>query len=396
MTKNKVLMFLGGGRSNLNALITAKKMGIYTIVLGFEGDYPCYKLADKLIYVDIKDKVEVLRVAKNENVNGILLCCSDRALQTVGYICDKLNLCGLSESSSMLCCDKLMMKETLFKRGINTAKYVKVEKGDDVNDKIKTLQFPLIIKAVDLQGSMGMIIINDSTSLQNGFNKVMKETKKSYCIIEEFIKGVEIGAQAFVYNGNILFVLLHGDIIYSGPLTNVPIGHYVPLTMDNNIIKKISNEVVSAIRAIGLDNCAVNVDIILKDEVPYILELTGRVGANCLPELTSWHLGVDYYKMIVSCAIGEDPTEYYIPKISNNVILSRMLTSNDSGMLNNVVFPNNKNVPYAELFTKRGSEIRAFSNSNDCIGQFLCQGNSLSECIKIANDYLNNIKISFI
>ena len=35
----------------------------------------------------------------------------------------------------------------------------------------------------------------------------------------------------------------------------------------------------------GLDNCAVNIDMILKDNKVYMIELTGRAGANCLPEL---------------------------------------------------------------------------------------------------------------
>lgn len=42
----------------------------------------------------------------------------------------------------------------------------------------------------------------------------MKLTKRSYCIVEEFIEGWEFGAQAFVYNNEVLFVMPHGDRKY--------------------------------------------------------------------------------------------------------------------------------------------------------------------------------------
>ena len=42
-----------------------------------------------------------------------------------------------------------------------------------------------------------------------------------------------------------------------------------------------------AVKAMQLDNCAINADFILKDNKTYVLELGGRCGATCLAELTS-------------------------------------------------------------------------------------------------------------
>ena len=65
-----------------------------------------------------------------------------------------------------------------------------------------------------------------------------------------------------------------------------------------------------SIKALGLNNCAVNVDLILRDNKVYVIELTGRVGANCLPELVEINFGIEYYKMIAAMAVGENPLEY--------------------------------------------------------------------------------------
>ena len=48
-----------------------------------------------------------------------------------------------------------------------------------------------------------------------------------YIIIEQYVKGVEFGAQAYVKNGQLTFVMPHGDMVHHG-LTDIPVGHYAP------------------------------------------------------------------------------------------------------------------------------------------------------------------------
>lgn len=89
----------------------------------------------------------------------------------------------------------------------------------------------------------------------------------------------------------VLFVMPHGDETYMSH-TAVPVGHYVPLDCDEDVYKQTEIAVKSAIKALGLNNCAVNVDLILRDNKVYVIELTGRVGANCLPELVEINFGI--------------------------------------------------------------------------------------------------------
>ncbi|SQC98627.1 argininosuccinate lyase [Fusobacterium necrophorum subsp. necrophorum] len=120
--------------------------------------------------------------------------------------------------------------------------------------------------------------------------------------------------------------------------TAVPVGHYVPLEYDDSIVRKIEIEVKKAIKAIGLNNCAVNVDMILKGEKIYIIEITGRVGANCLPELVEINFGIEYYKMIALMALSETPLALW-NKRRNNIKAgySKMIFSNDvNGIINSL------------------------------------------------------------
>lgn len=97
--------------------------------------------------------------------------------------------------------------------------------------------------------------------------------------------GEEFGAQAFVQNGKVEFILPHGDYVFQGD-TGVPIGHFAPYDV-HGLDAQVREQTELAIRAMGLDNCAINADFILCDGKPYVLEIGARGGATCLVELVS-------------------------------------------------------------------------------------------------------------
>lgn len=388
----KKILILGGARAQVKLIETAKAMGIYVVVVGIPGEYPGYKLADKYYPVDIFDKESVLKVCQEEQINGISMVCSDFGLQTVGYVCDILNLKGLSEKSAIVSSNKLLMKQEFEKKGVRTAKFRIVKSDDDVKEIIKQLSFPLITKSVDLQGSRGIYVSKNEKELLVNYQKSINESKEDYCIIEEYIEGEEFGAQAFINDGEILFVLLHGDLLYNSGQTKIPIGHYTPfLQKQSYLVEKITALCKASIQALELNNCAVNIDIIIKDDEPYILEIAGRAGANYLPELVSTYLGINYYKLILLSAIGEDVKEYYATTtITEKTILSKMLYSSKSGLLSKISIPKD-----VEIFVEPNDYIDKFTNSKDCIGQTLCVGETLEECMRIMDERIENIKLFF-
>lgn len=390
--KRKNILFLGGGRSNIGAVKVAKQMGFNVYIAGLPDNAMCYSFADKYINANIMDKYAVGKALEREHIDGVLICCSDRAIETAGYLNDRLGLCGISEKSAMLSCNKFLMKESLIKGGVNTAKYLRIYTEFDLEEANNVIPYPMMIKAVDSQSSNGIYICDNYEELKINYRKAMSITHERYCIVEEFLKGKELGCQAFVYNSEIIFIMPHGDLLIKERNSTVPIGHYTPLDIDDKTHELIVKETAKAIYALGFNNCAVNIDIILKDGVPYILELTGRVGANCLPELVSHYMGIEYYKMIVSAAVGENPKQYFTPSVSNYFLLTRMIKSYQDGIYEGVDMKSAE-ATYISFFPFKGERIHKFRNSNDCIGEMLVQGTDLESCMKKADEILNNIEI---
>lgn len=387
------IMILGAGRGQVDLIQTAKRMGYETVVASIKGDYPGFKIADEICYADISDPEEIADAAARYKVGGIATACLDTGIAALGYACEKNGLTGLSEAAAKLSGDKLLMKEAFMKNGVHTARYRKVSSESDISKVIDELRFPLIVKAIDLQGSRGINIAYDKEQLVQGYKRTMNETNKDVCIIEEYIEGYECGAQAFVFRGEVLFILPCGDITFLGD-TKIPVGHYVPLNLDEGILSKIDHEVRTAIRALELDNCAVNVDLILKDEEVYVIELTGRIGANCLPQLTSIYYDIDIYQMIVQTAMGKEPLSYFNNKRNNcSCGYARMLISEKDGTLKRIINTNSENKKIVEItfFVKSGDKINKFSNSKDCIGQVVVKGENLKECEETMERVLGHI-----
>ena len=248
----KKILINGAGRGCLNLTKIAKRMGLYVIVTGMDG--PCIPIADKA-YRDVHPghPEEVLNVAKIEHVDAIATCCNDLGLASVGYCCDQLHLSGISYEAAKLSSDKFLMKKRLYAHNVRTAKYKKVFSYDELKLASSELHFPIIIKATDLQGSRGINIVCGEDEMKAAYKDTMSLTHKDYCIVEEFIEGKEFGAQAFVYKGEILFVLPHGDETFVSK-TAVPVGHYMPYLMNEELSADVQLQACNAIKALGLDN----------------------------------------------------------------------------------------------------------------------------------------------
>ncbi len=376
----KKLLINGAGRGNLGLMKAAKEMGVYTIVTGLEG--PCKELADK-IYPEVHPghPDEVLEVAQQEKIDGAAITCNDMGLESVGRCNDVLHLQGIKEEVAKCAANKLYMKEKLVANGVRTARFMNIHNEAELNEAVKSLEFPVIVKATDLQGSRGICIVRKEDHLKSAYDEVMSLTHKDFCIVEEFIEGTEFGAQAFVYKGEVLFVLPHGDETVMCK-TAVPVGHYMPYTMSDALAVDVVLQARKAIAALGLDNCAVNIDFISRDDKAFIIELTGRGGANGLTDITGEYYGINYYKMMVVTALGGDPREVFSKKLSTpRASVSKMLTSDRSGIAKSVTIPTLPDTDIT-MFIKAGDEYRSFTNSNDDIGQIVVSGVNLSECAK--------------
>ena len=387
----KKLMIMGAGIYQVPLIKKAKEMGIYTIVVSIPGNYPGFALADKVCYENTVDYEKILEVARREQIDGIVTAGTDVAVITIGKVCDELGLSGLSFEAAQIASNKIRMKKKYEEYGVRTARFREVSFRDDLYERTAELNFPLIFKAVDTSGSRGIIRVNSREEFEAARDIVKANTRSDHFIIEEFIEGREFGAQAFVYRGEVKFILPHGDYVFQGD-TGVPIGHFAPYELETDVIEDAKVQLEKAILAMGLDNCAINADFILKDNKTYVLELGGRSGATCLAELVSIYYGFDYYEKLIQAALGEDvefPMEKAIPNAS------MLLRSDRDGVIHSIKNENSQDDDIYEIQFdyKVGDEVKKFHVGPHRIGHVITKGDTLQAAVDKLNEALGKIEI---
>lgn len=391
MVEKKTIMILGGGYYNLPLIKKAVELGYFTVVCGIPGNYPGYKVANLWLNVDTFNRQAILKVAKQYHIDAICATGADTVMPTIGYVNEQLRLIGPTTDSIFAATNKLEMKKRFIAHGVRTAAYQQVSTLEEAISFANVHTYPVVLKVVDACGGRGIAIVHNEDELIKDYDVVRKETNLKYLIIEEFVKGEEFGAQAFVRNGELTFVMPHGDIVYHG-LTDVPVGHYAPYERAAELNDDIREQLYLCIKALGIDNTAINADFILSNGKVYVLEIGARAGATCLPELVSCYYDVDYYEFLLRMSVGEDIPFPKEPKYASWV---ETLQTQQNGIVKSIEIPIlPKEVQEFNLYPKEGDVVRPFRNAYDRIGTLVMKGENLNDLKVIRDRIVEEIKIT--
>jgi biotin carboxylase len=286
------------------------------------------------------------------------------------------------------------MKECYEAAGVRTARFREIPTDtpdEEIASLIEGLEFPLIFKAVDTSGSRGIMRVDSPEEFPAARANVLRYTHDKHYLIEEFIEGEEFGAQAFIEDGELQFILPHGDYVFHGD-TGVPVGHFAPYDISEAETEDAKLQLTLAAKAMGLDNCAINADFIMKDGKTYVLELGGRSGATCLAELVSIYYGFDYYEKMIRVAMGEKVSFESDKAVPN---ASKLLISDRTGVITAI---RNDNVTGGDLCDVHfdyevGEHVNAFHVGPDRIGHVITKGETLEEAVRVLDEAMDRIHI---
>ena len=303
--KGKILV-LGAGVYQKPLILQAKKMGHTVLVVSPKGRYPGIELADLYFDVDTTDTPAVLEIAKRYAIDAIVTTGTDVCIPTLGAVSDELNLSGVSFESALKCMDKALMKKAFKKYNVPTADFQIFTNYKKAIAYVKELKFPLMVKASDSSGSRGVYKVNGIQDFKIAFDQALNVSRNKKIVIEEFLDGIEFGAQAIVTNKELIKLILHGDIVNNGKIST-PIGHFLPLDFEPSLVEKANIVVKNAIKALDINDCISNIDFMLVDNEPKIIEIGARMGATCLPENVSIFYNENIYAYLIDMAMGENP-----------------------------------------------------------------------------------------
>lgn len=394
MKKN--ILIIGAGFGQLPAIIKAKEMGFNVITIDKNPDALGMKLADYAYAVDVIDVEEALKIAKKHNIDGVLTLQTDLPVPTVGSIIDELNLKGAGFEAAEKCSNKIKTRLAFSEAQVPQPKFEIVNDYESAKKAANRIGFPIIIKPADSSGSRGVSKVESIDKIDTALKNAFKYTKLKEVLVEEYIYGKEIGAQAFSVNGKCESVLIHNDVL-SEPPYMIPIGHSFPVVgFTDSELKNIEEYIKRAVIVLGIKDGPSNIDFIVdsRDNSVKIIEIGARIGATCLPELVFYYTGINWVEQAINSSLNL-PVNLSILK--KQPVSAFILQSPKDGTFVDYDIPNeiinNPDVKEVEITASIGEEVNILRKGTDRIGKIVVTSNSVKEADELARKLITQISI---
>lgn len=304
----KKIMVLGAGQYQVPIIEQAKKMGLFTIAVSPDGDYPGLKIADKIYNLDVRDEEKILETAEAEGIEGIITDQTDIAVRTVAYVAEKMGLSGIGYECSKLFTDKYLMRKKTRELGLATIEYRMVSTLEEAIDFFCFLQTKAIIKPVDNQGSRGVFLIDSREELRRRFAEAKKFSGTGQVIIERHITGPEYEFDSILVDYREKTLMYADTDLYDIPNVFASRTRLFPSAADKNTIEKLLELNHRIITGFGLKQGLTHSEYI-QDESSgeiFLIEAAARGGGSFISShIAELQSGINTSEFLVRTAMGQ-------------------------------------------------------------------------------------------
>ncbi len=389
----KRIMILGAGVYQVPLIEKAKEMGLETVVVSPKGKYPGIPLADILLDIDTTDGSRIVEAAREYEILGVTTTGTDVCVPSLGMVVDALGLPGTGYDAACRSMDKVLMKQAFTTHDVPTAAFDMFTDAGAAKAFAEKLGYPVMVKAPDSSGSRGITKVNSEDEFQFAWERAHEVSRSKEIIVEQFLEGVEFGAQAFVSGDKVVAVFPHGDTVTPAPYFS-PIGHSMPTQLTEKQQTKTAQVIEQAVRALGLRDCVSNVDLMLVGDEPKMIEIGARMGATCLPENIAIYAGQDTYEYLIRLAMGEQPDFSVTAKQANACLLLR---SEKTGVVTSLEVPedvlNHPDLLDFHWDVAVGDEVRKFKVGPDRIGHIIVKSDTAEDGERLVEEFVSRMVV---
>ena len=324
----KKILILGGSHRDIPLIKAAQELGYYVITLGAREYYLGHKYSDKYYLIDFNDLEAVKKIYSEENINYLLPGCGEESYLNTVKLSHQLNIGKFDTLKiAQLIHDKWRFKEFCLLHGISTPKgfTYKENKQDD------TLNFPIVIKPTNLSGGRGVDIVHTKEALKHSIKEAKKVSESIF--LEEYIEGELIAYSVFLQEKQVSYAFCGADISY---LNQYLITTAYPIKLEQILEKRLKNDVEKLASKLELVDGMFHLQVIIKDTIPYIIDVTRRIPGDFYPYLIEKSDNIAYSKAVVQA--------YTTGRITENFVVSRT-----SFVIRHVVMPSTNGI-YEKLF----------------------------------------------
>lgn len=389
-------MVLAAGLLQIDVIEKAKSMGYYVLAVDGNPKAPGFNVADKAICADIVNEETMLKIARDEHVDGVIHPCSEVSMAVMGRINDELGLSGISREQAICATNKHLMRKAFEKGNAPSPKSILAQDAEDAWSRLQNeFDTNAILKPSRNSGSRGIAKVSrnmDKGDFIRAYDESLNESRDHSVLIEQFIEGPEFSIEMIVWQGEI-HVLTVTDKKTTGAPHFVELGHNQPSCFSDADVETLKAAAIAGVKALGVNNCACHAEAKLMNGKAYLMEVGARLGGDFIStELTHLSTGVDMVAAAIDVALGVEPDlsvkeepkgvciRYFCPKPGKLVRIS------------NTEVLNNPHVYLWEIYPKEGDVIPAVTSSLCRSGHVIVTEKTPQKAIELAERLIESVK----
>lgn len=303
--EGKKLLILGGNPETTPLVEIANNMGIKTIVTSGRHSDAAKKAAWKAYDVDGMDVPGIIALAREEQVDGVLVGVADILVPAYCKVCDALDLpCYATQEIVDVFAFKDRFKATCERYGIHGIPEYYLDANMNPED-IKKIKFPVMVKPVDNGGGVGMTVCYNEEELRPAVEKALACSNQKRFIVEKYMQCEDMGMYYTFKDG-----VCSPSCIYDRyttdeqpGLSRVCLGGTYPSKHLDEYFERMHSNAVRLFKGIGIKNGVLMLSGFYEDGEFYVYDTGFRLQGEAPHLLMKAVHGFDQREMLIRFAL---------------------------------------------------------------------------------------------
>ncbi|MDX6397190.1 MAG: hypothetical protein QOJ43_598 [Gaiellaceae bacterium] len=297
------LLVLGAGPAQIGLLRAARERDLFVIAVDRDPGAPGFAYADKRALVSTEDEPGVDRLARAEDVQGIVSPGADWPVGVAARIAERLGLPHpIDGATAARATSKQRQRERFAEAGVPQPRSWLVSAATE------DLPVPCVVKAPDRQGQRGLSLVRNREELPAAIAAAIEAARGDSCLVEELVDGPEVTVNAVSFDGAFHPLTVTDRLTADPPAFGVALAHAWPASgLSGTGAQSLIDAASAAAEALGVRNGPTYTQLRIGSEGPQVLELAARLGGGHDAELVEAATGVSLNDLALDFALGETP-----------------------------------------------------------------------------------------
>ncbi|UCN00488.1 ATP-grasp domain-containing protein [Sulfurimonas sp. SWIR-19] len=323
------LLILGGSHRDIPLIQAAQALDYFVITLGNRDDYLGHNYSNKYYKIDFNDLEAVEAIYHKEKVSYLIPGCGEESYLSTVTLAHKLNIGNFDTLEvAQLVHNKWKFKEFCLHHNISTPKGIYYK--DNLNNI--SLSFPIVVKPTKLSGGRGVQIVKNKVELTSALKESSAYSDEIF--LEEFIEGRLIACSVILQNQKISYSFFGADESY---LNSYLITTAYPISLEKTIRERLLNNIGTIATKLHLVDGMFHLQVIIKNNIPYIIDVTRRIAGDFYPKLIELCDNIKYSQIVIKSYTGIPLEGVLYPEKEQNFIIRHVVMPSKNGLYTGLV-----------------------------------------------------------